>query len=384
MKMSVVNFSDKPVDVSNVHTWPKSPDRDLTACGRDAYAEKSVQEALIGDPDKAIKLSELNDILATCEPFDFNGITLYAKDPVLALIKALSEKNGYLLDDSYSPEQWQSGGVDKHSRIKDFIESPSMFIKGVEMIDMGQLYLGNCGFVSTIGAIASHPEGHNVLFSSIYPPVYNSTGVYSVRIINQSKIGYLLIDDDLPRVSFSAMEDKNEFWYYLIEKAFAKLHGSYENLGGGNEIYFGIESTANTGINQDNQDRIWDEKFIDIFKVKHHVTYQGTGSSTDLVSGHAYLILDAQQWNDIKLVRLHNPWNVVKYKGPYSPGSAEWKNIPEDVQNDIFQNSRFEGKSFWMPYDLYVKNLPKISDMYLSETIPDSLKSIANPSPIQE
>ncbi|WP_238399055.1 C2 family cysteine protease [Photorhabdus bodei] len=193
-----------------------------------------------------------------------------------------------------------------------------------------------------------------------------------------------MIDDDLPRVSFSAMEDKNEFWYYLIEKAFAKLHGSYENLGGGNEIYFGIESTANTSINRGNQDRIWDEKFIDIFKIKHHVTYQGTGYSTDLVSGHAYLILDAQQWNDIKLVRLHNPWNFVKYNGPYSPGSTEWENIPEDVQNDIFQNSRFEGKSFWMPYDLYVNNLPKISDMYFRETVPDSLKSIANPSPIQE
>ncbi|WP_193493025.1 hypothetical protein [Photorhabdus bodei] len=180
--MSVINFSDKPVDVANVHTWPKSPDRDLIACGRDAYAEKSVQEALSGDPDKAVKLSELNDILASCEPFDFKGVTLYAKDPVLALIKALSEKSAYLVDDSYPPEQWQSGGVDKHNRIKDFIESPNMFIKGIEMIDMGQLYLGNYGFVSTIGAIASHPEGHNLLFSAIYPPVYNPTGVYTLWI----------------------------------------------------------------------------------------------------------------------------------------------------------------------------------------------------------
>jgi hypothetical protein len=37
-----------------------------------------------------------------------------------------------------------------------------------------------------------------------------------------------------------------------------------------------------------------------------------------------------------------------------------------------------------MPYDLYVDDLPKISNLYLNERIPDCLKKIANPNPIQD
>ncbi|MCZ6913934.1 MAG: C2 family cysteine protease, partial [Rickettsia endosymbiont of Ixodes persulcatus] len=336
---------------------------------------------------------------------------LYKKDPVYDLINKASEKNIFFNDDRFSPSIWKDGktGVKQYGRIKELIKRPAMHILDTEnfglfsmsqsnstdinpeverspsITDMNQKGLGNCGFVATMGSLAIHPEAHNLLFSAIYPAVYNPLGIYSVRLIFDSEIRYMLIDDQIPNEGYSSMENKYEFWYLLIEKAFAKLKGGYHNLAGGMETHIGMSSTSNININPNNKNCVWKDYFWDIFQNKHSTTYQGTGGSPKyLVGGHAYSVIDAAEWSNFKLVRLHNPWNVANYKGPFSPGSADWNKIPQDVQKNLFQVDRFKKLSFWMPYDLYVDDLPKISNIYLNEKIPDCLKEIANANSIQE
>jgi hypothetical protein len=265
-----------------------------------------------------------------------------------------------------------------------------MYTREPSILDVDQKSLGDCGFVSTIGAISIHPQGHNLLFSTIYPPVYNPVGLYSVRIIDGTNIRYLLVDDDLPDENYSSMEDPHEFWYQVIEKAFAKLGDGYGNLGGSREDYFGIPSTSNVAITDANQDEIWGTQFLQNFQTDHLTAYQGTGSTQYLVSGHAYAVIDAAEWNGIRLVRLHNPWNMVTYSGDYCPTDSEhWDAIPESVRTDVFQVDRFlalDNKTpltFWMPYESYRQDIPKISKLYLSETLPTVLESIANSDSIQ-
>ncbi len=407
--MATPLFKDKPILTEDITTWPKSPDRDQAGLGREKYAQVNIQKALHSNPSKKINLSEYNDILQNYEP-DKNG--LYKKDPIIALMNQAIEKDLFIEDDTFPPSIWEDGktGVKKYSRIKECIQSPKMHIVDIEnstlfsmrsddtnrihpgnplnsptITDMGQKQLANCGFVAVIGSLTLHPQAHNLLFSMIYPAVYNPLGIYSIRLIVDSEVRYLLIDDQIPHENYSAMQNTTEFWYFLIEKAFAKLAGGYLKLSGGIEDYLGIESSSNLNINEKNKNCVWKDYFLYIFQNRKSTTYQGTGPITHLlVKSHAYSLIDAAEWSGFKLVRLHNPWNVANYTGPFSPESSkDWEIIPNAIQKELFEVDRFKKTTFWMPYEFYIRDIPKISTLYLNEKVPVYLKEIANLNPIQ-
>lgn len=389
--MSILNFTEKKIISYDTKTWPESPDRTAHGSGREAYDNEYLQWILNSEnfrPDKSAYIRFCQDILRNCQPFELEQTIAYEKDPVPELMHYARENNIYFEDDTFPPLIWWKGTSANSARVVTAINNPQLYVNNPYITSMAQGQLGNCGFVCAIGCVASHPEAHNILYSSIYPCVFNPSGIYSVRVTVNGKIGYILIDDRIPRDNYSSMTNENDFWYFLIEKTIAKIRGDYSKLGGGVESYFGLDSTSNTWIDESNKEQIWTSHFETLFSEKHHLTYQGTGSATKyLCGGHAYAIIDAQQVVETRLVRLHNPWNMVDYKGPFSPESDDWRLIPDDAV-EIFQRNRFITKyghsTFWMPYDLYISEMGKISDIHLSTALPETLKKIANPDSIQD
>lgn len=66
----------------------------------------------------------------------------------------------------------------------------------------------------------------------------NSNGAYMIRFFKFSKEVYVIIDDYLPvdkedKFAFAKSEDKDEIWPALLEKAYAKMYSSYNNIVGG-------------------------------------------------------------------------------------------------------------------------------------------------------
>ena len=97
--------------------------------------------------------------------------------------------------------------------------------------------LGNCWFVSALALLANRPE---LLNKVMLTRDVNREGVYRVRLCLDGEWTTVLIDDKLPcdsdRKLIYANPKQNQLWAPFIEKAMAKLHGSYQALIGGYSI----------------------------------------------------------------------------------------------------------------------------------------------------
>ncbi|KAF6205953.1 hypothetical protein GE061_020129, partial [Apolygus lucorum] len=84
-----------------------------------------------------------------------------------------------------------------------------MFVDGPQRWDIIQGAIGNCWFVSALASICGYPK-------------------LVERIIPDSQTFYKDYCD-----FGSSANGKEEFWSSIIEKAYAKFYGCYENLHGG-------------------------------------------------------------------------------------------------------------------------------------------------------
>ena len=135
----------------------------------------------------------------------------------------------------------------------------------------------------------------------------------------------MVIDDYLPTICcrplYMASTEKNEFWSALLEKAYAKLHGCYQNLEGGYcrnamEDLSGGLSELFPLSDTDKPDNTFNilKKACDRGSLMCTST-PGTGENknkTGLISGHAYTIsnvIELETSSGIqRLIKIRNPW----------------------------------------------------------------------------
>ena len=79
----------------------------------------------------------------------------------------------------------------------------------------------------------------SLLSNGVYPPIfhkYRQIGIYVIRIFKDFSWIYVIIDERVVvekttmKPVFGRCKHQHELWVPLIEKAYAKMHGCYENL----------------------------------------------------------------------------------------------------------------------------------------------------------
>jgi hypothetical protein len=130
---------------------------------------------------------------------------------------------------------------------------------GVASNDCKQGNLGDCWLISALAVCANRDEllvgGRrgmeydkdmivdkeiaSLLSKGVYPPIFHkfrSIGLYCLRLFINHQWRYILVDERIPVDSktrkpvFGRCRNINELWVALIEKAYAKVYGCYENL----------------------------------------------------------------------------------------------------------------------------------------------------------
>ncbi|KAM6225988.1 calpain-3-like [Porphyrio hochstetteri] len=321
--------------------------------------------------------------------------------------------------------------------LKEICENPRFIIGGANRTVICQGELGDCWFLAAIACLTLNKK----LLCRVIPHdqsfIQNYAGIFHFQFWRYGDWVDVVIDDCLPtynnQLVFTKSSQRNEFWSALLEKAYAKLHGSYEALKGGNTTEAMEDFTG--GVTEFYEIK---DAPKDIYKIMKHaidrgslmassiddnlgfsygsaprsdigeliarmvknlenaqmtystVDYQGTDErpawtivpmqyetrmSCGLVKGHAYSVTAVEETTfkgeKIRLVRLRNPWGQVEWNGPWSDKSEEW-NFINETEKIRLQHKIVEDGEFWISFEDFMRHFTKLEICNLT---PDTLEA---------
>lgn len=270
-------------------------------------------------------------------------------------------------------------------RPSEFMTGEVKVFEGIDASDIRQGALGDCWFLCAIAALTEFPELVTDLFPKESRDV-NEAGVYRVKFCKNGIWQTVRVDDFFPCFPgggpMYSRSNGDELWVLLLEKAFAKLCGSYEAVKSGWAYEAMMDMTGapcRTFRLDDSEVRptidngeLW--KRIVYYDQMNYIMsastpgediYTETGkrpgkdNTTGLVAGHAYTLIAAKESSKgIKLMKLRNPWGSMEWTGDWSDSSPLWT---EEMQNEIEVLTKEDDGTFWMCFEDVVKHFYSIN-----------------------
>ena len=223
-------------------------------------------------------------------------------------------------------------------RAKDIYKQPKVFSGGIEPNDINQGSLGDCYFLAVLSSLAEFPERIMDMFVT---QSINDAGIYLVKFFINGTEYPVVVDDYFPvhpngHIAFASSKD-DELWVSILEKAWAKLHGTYARTEGGLPS-FAASHLVGVPSESRRHDSIEDvDKFFQTLSLADHRDFtmmaasHGQGEITSdegVVSGHAYSLISIHQFKHkgemVRLLKLRNPWGTGEWQGKWSDNWEGW------------------------------------------------------------
>ncbi|KAJ3193868.1 Calpain-type cysteine protease dek1 [Irineochytrium annulatum] len=270
--------------------------------------------------------------------------------------------------------------------------------------DVCQGSVGDCWFMSALSVVAERSDLIDRIMITKQP---SPTGMYLVRLFIDGQWRQVAVDDNFalrpPNLKRSLKDDhvnpnpllfcranRKQLWVALIEKAYAKVHGSYHAISGG-QIYEGMldltgyptEAIIFSSLHFDSE-VLWAR----LLSFHHHRFLVGAAcpaSGEGLVGSHAYSILESREVHgnfrlgrqkkieeffgkavkedddgtatSLRLLKIRNPWGRVAWTGKFSPKSEVW--TPE-LRNLLDYHSTSDDGIFWISYHDFLQRFIEV------------------------
>ncbi|XP_069811256.1 calpain-8-like isoform X2 [Dendropsophus ebraccatus] len=218
-------------------------------------------------------------------------------------------------------------------------------------------------------------------------------GIFHFRLWHLGQWHDVVIDDKLPFLKGKYMSTQppggNEFWPCLLEKAYAKLLGTYEVLIGGFPAYAFMNLTGGLPMTFDLQHpkapTYWNmissasEDAVmacGIYKKEMFASERFT-KRTGLGAGHAYSITNHTEVpykggksGTVRLLQVRNPWGVKKgeWSNAWSDRSSLWNELEEEDRERL-QKIGDDGQ-FWICWEDFMREFSIIT---ICSQVPDFL-----------
>nr|XP_048272250.1 calpain-13 [Myodes glareolus] len=279
-------------------------------------------------------------------------------------------------------------------RPQDLSEDPPHFIlEGASRFDIQQGKAGDCWFLAALGSLTQNPQClQKILMDQSYSHQY--AGIFRFRFWQCGQWVEVVVDDRLPVIGKNFLfvhprRGNQEFWPCLMEKAYAKLLGSYSQIHYGYlpdalvDLTGGVVTIVNLHSSPSNllmavKTAVKAGSMVACATPKG-LTDESEVMENGLVSQHAYTVTGAEQiwyqkgWEEI--IRLWNPWGNTEWKGRWRDGSQEWEETLDPRKSQLYENK--DNGEFWMSCQDFQENF---SCLFICNQIPITLDHGVTPN----
>ncbi|KAL8270803.1 hypothetical protein Esti_005277 [Eimeria stiedai] len=176
-------------------------------------------------------------------------------------------------------------------------------------------------------------------------------------------------EDSPIEFAFSHCHATEEVWLPLLEKAYAKFLGSYEALVDFGRAFRDILVDLTGGVVEEatiahfGPDILW-AKLRRVFSQRNSFlsccAEAGNAEADGILPNRHYTIVDVVRVEDLRLLRLHNPWKVPTWRGEFSDYHRSWTQYP-DLKEKLNYKFGETPAAFWMPFESFLSSFTTIS-----------------------